>query len=215
MIQIIGLNKSFGDRKVLDEINIDIKDKEFVSIVGESGCGKSTLLNVIGQIDNNYSGQVIINNIDTGKLKKKDKEKIIRNHINYLFQNYALIDDISVYDNLLVSLEYTKLSKSEKKQKIVNVLKSLKLDELLNNKIFTLSGGEQQRVALARVILKPGGIILADEPTGNLDEKNSQTVMEALKKMNTDGKTIIMVTHSEELAKQTNRIIKLKEANQK
>lgn len=210
MIKIVNLNKSFGDRKVLDKINIDIKDKEFISIVGESGCGKSTLLNIIGQIDNEYDGQIIINNINTSNLGKSDKERFIRDHINYLFQNYALIDDMSIYDNLLVALEYTKLSKTEKKERINSVLKILKLDKLINNKVFTLSGGEQQRVALARIMLKPGEIILADEPTGNLDKRNSEIVIEVLKEMNDAGKIIIMVTHNEELAKQTNRIIRLK-----
>ena len=143
------------------------------------------------------------------KLSKKQKEKFIRYNINYLFQNFALIESISVRENLLIGLEYVKISKQEKIKKINEVLKKVNLNDYLNKKVYELSGGEQQRIALARIMLKPGNIVLADEPTGNLDKKNSKMVLELLKALQKDGKTIIIVTHNEEVANKCDRIIKL------
>lgn len=209
MIKIENLSKSFGEKKVIENFNFEINDGEMIAITGKSGCGKSTLLNILGLLDNEYDGNVFYDE----KLLKNEKEsrrnKFIRNNINYLFQNYALVDTDTVYENLLLALEYEKISHKEKAKRIDSTLTIVGLKGFENKKIYTLSGGEQQRVALARVILKKGTIILADEPTGNLDKENSDKIIEILKKLQENGKTIIIVTHDEEIAKKCDNIVKL------
>lgn len=209
MIETINLSKSYGNHVVINSLNLKIKEKEMVAIVGPSGCGKSTLLNIIGQIDDQYDGTLLIDEKIMNKLNQSQKEKFIRYHINYLFQNFALIETETVKENLLIGLEYSKLKKQEKNERIAEVLKKVKLEKTLNKKVYELSGGEQQRIALARIMLKPGNIVLADEPTGNLDKDSSLLVMKVLKELQKDGKTIIIVTHSEEIARQCDRIVEL------
>lgn len=209
MIETVNLSKSYGNHVVINSLNLKIKEKEMVAIVGPSGCGKSTLLNIIGQIDDQYDGTLLIDEKTMNKLNQSQKEKFIRYHINYLFQNFALIETETVKENLLIGLEYSKLKKQEKNERIAEVLKKVKLEKTLNKKVYELSGGEQQRIALARIMLKPGNIVLADEPTGNLDKDSSLLVMKVLKELQKDGKTIIIVTHSEEIARQCDRIVEL------
>lgn len=209
MIETVNLSKSYGNHVVINSLNLKIKEKEMVAIVGPSGCGKSTLLNIIGQIDDQYDGTLLIDEKIMNKLNQSQKEKFIRYHINYLFQNFALIETETVKENLLIGLEYSKLKKQEKNERIAEVLKKVKLEKTLNKKVYELSGGEQQRIALARIMLKPGNIVLADEPTGNLDKDSSLLVMKVLKELQKDGKTIIIVTHSEEIARQCDRIVEL------
>lgn len=210
MIEAINLCKSYGNHTVINHLNLKIKENEMVAIVGPSGCGKSTLLNIIGQIENQYEGTLWIDGLLMNELNQRQKEKFIRYHINYLFQNFALIETETVKENLLIGLEYSKLKKQHKINRIKEVLKKVKLENTLNKKVYELSGGEQQRIALARIMLKPGNIVLADEPTGNLDKENSVLVMKLLKELQKNGKTIIIVTHSEEIAKQCDRMIELK-----
>lgn len=209
MIKTVNLSKSYGNHVVINNLNLKIKEQEMVAIVGPSGCGKSTLLNIIGQIDDQYDGTLLIDEKTMNKLNQSQKEKFIRYHINYLFQNFALIETETVKENLLIGLEYSKLKKQEKNERIAEVLKKVKLEKTLNKKVYELSGGEQQRIALARIMLKPGNIVLADEPTGNLDKDSSLLVMKVLKELQKDGKTIIIVTHSEEIASQCDRIVEL------
>lgn len=209
MIETVNLSKSYGNHVVINSLNLKIKEKEMVAIVGPSGCGKSTLLNIIGQIDDQYDGTLLIDEKIMNKLNQSQKEKFIRYHINYLFQNFALIETETVKENLLIGLEYSKLKKQEKNERIAEVLKKVKLEKTLNKKVYELSGGEQQRIALARIMLKQGNIVLADEPTGNLDKDSSLLVMKVLKELQKDGKTIIIVTHSEEIASQCDRIVEL------
>lgn len=209
MIETVNLSKSYGNHVVINNLNLKIKEQEMVAIVGPSGCGKSTLLNIIGQIDDQYDGTLLIDEKIMNKLNQSQKEKFIRYHINYLFQNFALIETETVKENLLIGLEYSKLKKQEKNERIAEVLKKVKLEKTLNKKVYELSGGEQQRIALARIMLKPGNIVLADEPTGNLDKDSSLLVMKVLKELQKDGKTIIIVTHSEEIARQCDRIVEL------
>lgn len=209
MIETVNLSKSYGNHVVINSLNLKIKEKEMVAIVGPSGCGKSTLLNIIGQIDDQYDGTLLIDEKIMNKLNQSQKEKFIRYHINYLFQNFALIETETVKENLLIGLEYSKLKKQEKNERIAEVLKKVKLEKTLNKKVYELSGGEQQRIALARIMLKPGNIVLADEPTGNLDKDSSLLVMKVLKELQKDGKTIIIVTHSEGIASQCDRIVEL------
>ncbi len=211
MINIITIDiqsKKYGDKEILKNLKEKIKDNELVSILGPSGCGKTTLLNMIGAIDNDYNGTIMYDDVNIKNVK--DKDKFIRENINYLFQNYALIENESVLKNLLLALEYEKLKKDEKIKKIQNALKMVGLSGYEKKIIYTLSGGEQQRIALARVMLKRGNIILADEPTGNLDNDNKELVFSILKNMKEKGKTIIMVTHDKSLTKDCDRTIILK-----
>ena len=209
MIELKKVSKSFGEKIIFTDLSYKINNGEFVAIVGKSGCGKSTLLNIIGLLDFDYTGEVLFNGKDVAMLKEKQVNEYIRNNINYLFQNYALIDDESVEYNLLLALEYEKIPLKEKKEKVSEALDKVGLASYNNKKVYTLSGGEQQRVALARIILKKGDIILADEPTGNLDNSNARKVMSILKQLNKQGKTIIMVTHNEQLAQECDAILHL------
>ena len=209
MIEIKNLNKSFGEKNIFNSFNYQIEDKIMLAITGKSGCGKSTLLNIIGLLDCNYKGQILYDGKDISKMKESKRIEYIRNNINYLFQNYALIDSDSVQDNLLLALEYEKISKSDKIIMINEVLKTVDMESYNKKNIYTLSGGEQQRIALARIMLKRGNIILADEPTGNLDDINSKKVMSILKELQKKGKTIIIVTHNEKIAQECDKILNL------
>src|SRR5574344_362232 len=206
MIKVINLKKSFGSKVIFDNLNIEVKDGELLAIIGKSGSGKSTLLNIMGLLDKNYNGEVIFDNILINNLKENERVSFIRNNINYLFQNYALIDDESVLDNLLLALEYENITKDKKVELINNTLKDVELDRYNDKKIYTLSGGEQQRVALARIMLKRGNYILADEPTGNLDKDNSIKIFNILKDLSLKGKTVIVVTYDLDFANKCDRI---------
>lgn len=206
MIKVENLEKSFDNKEIIKNFNYEFLDGKITAIVGKSGCGKTTLLNVLGLLDTDYKGKVLYDGVLI--TNESQRNEFIRNNINYLFQNYALIDNETVEQNLLLALEYEKLSKNVKKEKINEALELVDLNEFNDKKIFTLSGGEQQRVALARVILKKGNIILADEPTGNLDVENTDKVMKILKKLKEDGKLIIIVTHSLSLANECDDVIR-------
>ena len=209
MIEIKNLNKSFKENQVFINFNCQIKEGFMTAIIGKSGSGKSTLLNMIGLLDLDYQGEILYDNINIKNLKENKQTEFIRNNINYLFQNYALIDNETVEQNLLLTLAYEKISKKEKLNKINTVLTKVGLDNFNDKKIYTLSGGEQQRIALARTIIKKGNIILADEPTGNLDEENKNQVLNILKELKKLGKTIIIVTHDLSIANECDEIIKL------
>ena len=180
-----------------------------VAIKGMSGSGKTTLLNIIGLLDNDYKGNIIISGVDVSNLNRKKREQFIRENISYLFQNYALIDDESIKDNLMLALEYVKMNKTEKKDLIKKTLKKVGIEKDINEKIYSLSGGEQQRVSLARTLLKPSKLILADEPTGNLDESNRNDIIKILLEMQKKGKTIIIVTHDNVVAQNCNTVIEI------
>ncbi len=209
MITIKNLNKSFGEKQVFTNFNCTIKNGFMTAIIGKSGSGKSTLLNMIGLLDLDYQGEILYDDVNIKKLKENKQVEFIRNNINYLFQNYALVDNETVEQNLLLALAYEKISKTEKTTKINEVLTKVDLTDFNNKKIYTLSGGEQQRIALARTILKKGDIILADEPTGNLDEGNKEIVLKILKELKSLGKTIIIVTHDLNIANECDEVIKL------
>lgn len=209
MIEIKGLVKCFGEHVIFKDFNLKVSDGEFLIIKGPSGCGKSTLLNIIGLLDDEYKGTLIENNLDIKKLNINQKLTFVRNNLNYLFQNYALINNTTVEKNLEIALYYTKYSNNEKTLRINEALKDVGLDNYNNRKIYTLSGGEQQRVALARLELKPGNIILADEPTGNLDEENGERIMDILNQLNQNGKTIIMVTHNPLIISKAAKVLSL------
>lgn len=201
MIQLKNVSKSFGDKKIINNFSLDIKKGEMIGLVGPSGCGKSTLLNLIGTLDKRYEGKIII---DGEMLTKSNRQsqRIRKNKLGYLFQNFALLDDATVETNLKMV--------SGNKRKMLRVLTELGIQDKLKKKIYTLSGGEQQRVAIARLMLKNPEIILADEPTGSLDKENEIIVFEILKKFKEAGKTVIVVTHEDEILYYFDRIVQIK-----
>lgn len=206
MIKLTNINKNFGQRVVLSDISLSIEKNEFVCITGESGVGKTTLLNIIGLLDKVSSGEV--NLCGKNKFSRREKLELRRNFFGYVFQDYLLMQDETVEENLNVSKKYNKQLTNKD---VEEVLKRVKLDNsYLNRKVCYLSGGEQQKVAIARMMLKPYELVLADEPTGNLDNKNKIEVIEIFKDIKKLGKTIICVTHDKDVADSADRIINLK-----
>lgn len=204
MIELKKVSKSYGEKVLFDNFDCNVKKGEFVGIKGCSGSGKSTLLNIMGLLEKCDSGDIIIDGNKVDYTDKKTVKKLLKTHIGYLFQNFALIDDFTVLDNLSIGISG---NKSEKADKIRKVLKDLNLDVDLNKKIFKLSGGEQQRIAIARLILQNKPIILADEPTASVDPKNRDIILDTLKKLNKEGKTIVLVSHDDYVIEHTDRII--------
>lgn len=195
MIRLNKLSKKYGDDIIFDDFDLVIEKGEFICITGASGRGKSTLLNIIGLIDPDYQGEVQINGINISQLKGEKKQKFIRENINYLFQNYALVDDETVEYNLKIALKYRKLSSTEKSDIIQSVLEDVNLADKKDKKIHTLSGGEQQRISMARSLIKTGNILLADEPTGNLDSLNRDIILSLFRKYHNNDKIIIIASH--------------------
>ncbi|UZD44894.1 ATP-binding cassette domain-containing protein [Peribacillus frigoritolerans] len=202
MIEIKNLTKKFDDKILLSDFNLRIEDGDFVIFSGPSGCGKTTLLNMIGAIEKIDNGEIIVDGIDIKN--KKNHLLYFRTKIGFLFQNFALVDNKTVKENMKLIRKDCKTDLS-----IEEALRIVGLEEKLNKKVYTLSGGEQQRVALARLMLKKCDIILADEPTGSLDKKNAADVLKILKQLNEQGKIIILVTHDEDIKKQGNRVVNL------
>lgn len=210
ILELKNVSKSYNGRKIIDNFTISIPEKSIVSIIGKSGSGKSTILNMIGMLEKVDSGEIKINGKKLPSINSSLAMKLRRDSINYLFQSFALINDIKVVDNLLIAMEFLDISKKEKIHLIDNVLNELDIFDLKTKIVNTLSGGEQQRVAIARCILKPGNLILADEPTGSLDPMMSEKVFSLIKNLRDKyGKTIIIVTHDMNLANKTDNIINL------
>lgn len=207
MVILENVTKKFGDKKIFDNFNLTIKNGEFIAITGASGSGKTTLLNMIGMIEKPSQGDIYIDNFKNPIIDSKNGIEILKNKIGYLFQNFALVDNETVSFNLDIALKYIKCKNKDLLKK--EALKKVGLDNFESKKIYTLSGGEQQRVALARLLLKPCDIILADEPTGSLDKKNSNMVMQLLKEINKAGKTVIIVTHDELIWSECDVVVKL------
>ena len=211
MISVQNVSKKFGSREILKDLSFDVEENEFVALVGPSGSGKSTLLNMIGLLDNIDSGKILINGKILPKVNSRSAVNYRKNVINYLFQSNALISTSSVKDNLMLAMNFTNFSKEEKEKKIKEILRFVGLENRLDSKVNELSGGEQQRIAIVRAILKPGDIILADEPTGALDTKTGNQIMQLLVELNKEGKTIIMVTHEPEIAAYAKRQIVIRD----
>lgn len=209
LVEINNLTKKYEKKTILKDISLTVEEGEFVCIHGKSGCGKSTLLNIIGLIEGYDSGSFKLFGNDINRTSIFARQKLIRYKIGYLFQNYALIDDNSVMNNLLIGMKYIKESDKIKKSKISETLKLVGLDGYEKKMIYKLSGGEQQRVAIARIMLKPSELILADEPTGSLDPENRDIVMDLLKKLNNEGKTILLVSHDVNVVKSADRVVEL------
>ncbi|MED3200973.1 ABC transporter ATP-binding protein [Bacillus toyonensis] len=206
-IELKNISKKYENKQVLDNFNLVVNKGEMMAITGQSGTGKSTLLNIVGLLEEPDSGDVIIQGIENAWKSEKKQIELFRYTIGYLFQNYALIDNETVSKNLDVALEYVKLPNKDDKKK--EALEKVGLLDKLNSKIYQLSGGEQQRIALARLMLKKNDIILADEPTGSLDEVNRDQVLSILKSLNNEGKTILIVTHDPEVSKICTNVVTL------
>ncbi len=219
MIQLTSLNKVYRtdeiETQALENVNLHIAKGEFVSIMGPSGCGKSTLLNIIGLLDTPTSGRVEINNTFTEKMKDKELAAFRNKTLGFVFQSFHLINSLNVMDNVELPLLYRRMAASERSRMAKEVLDRVGLSHRIKHFPTQLSGGQCQRVAIARAIIGNPEIILADEPTGNLDSKMGAEVMEILKRLNTeDGRTIVMVTHDENQARQTGRIIRFFDGRQ-
>ena len=206
MIQVSNLTKVFRTEEIettaLNGVSFEIKDGEFVAIMGPSGCGKSTLLNILGLLDNPTSGSYEL-------LGTEERTKFRKGNIGFVFQSFNLIDELNVYENIELPLRYLNISASERKQKVTEIMKRMAISHRAQHFPQQLSGGQQQRVAIARAVVAGPKLILADEPTGNLDSKNGKEVMDLLKELNAEGTTIVMVTHSQKDAGQAQRTIDL------
>lgn len=212
ILRIDNLTKEFGKnnsyQKVLDNISIEFKSGEFVCLLGESGSGKSTFLNVIGGLDSNYSGMININNLN---LKYIDIDNYRKERIGFIFQNFNLINSLSVIDNIVLPIEKYSIPLKEKRKKALDLLNKLNISNIKNKKISDLSGGQKQRIAIARALINDPSIILADEPTGALDEKNSISVLKILEEIQKTGKLVIVVTHSEKVINYSTRVVRIKD----
>jgi len=205
MIKLENVSKTFDGKQILDHFSLTVAQDEFIAIVGPSGAGKTTVLNLMGLLIKPDSGTVSINGITNPSAKQT--ENLRRMSLGYIFQNFVLLENETVLENLKISRKY---SKDWSDEKVLDTLKTVGLDEsYLKKRVYQLSGGEQQRIAIARCLLKPCDIILADEPTGNLDEANKQAILQIFKKLKGLGKTVICVTHDLELAKEADRTIKI------
>ncbi len=209
MIRLEGLNIAYGDKEIITDFNAKFESKKLNFLTGPSGCGKTSILNAIGLINDNYRGKIFVNDCELKKVTNKIRVNKFRYEIGFLFQNFGLIENQTIEDNLLIALKYQKLTKKEKRNKIIETLCYLNIDLDPKQKIYCLSGGQQQRIAIARLLLKECQIILADEPTGSLDMDNSLIVMDELRNLAKLGKTIIVVTHDLELIKAEDRCISL------
>lgn len=213
MIKTENLSKLFLTEEVettaLDLLNIEITKGEFVAIMGPSGCGKSTLLNILGLLDNPSNGKFFFIDNEISKLSEKKRAALRKSNIGFVFQNFNLIDELNVFENIELPLLYLGISASERKKKVNEAMERMGITHRSKHYPQQLSGGQQQRVAVARAVVAKPQLILADEPTGNLDSKNGEEVMGLLKQLHEEGTTIVMVTHSEKDAKYSKRIIRL------
>ena len=213
MIRTENLTRIFRTEEIetiaLNGVNIDVKDGEFVAIMGPSGCGKSTLLNILGLLDTPTEGKYWLGDEEVGHLKERERTAYRKGRIGFVFQNFNLIDELTVEENIDLQLKYLGIGKAERKERVLDILRKVKLSHRAKHYPHQLSGGQQQRVAIARAVVGKPSIILADEPTGNLDSKNGMEVMQLLSELNEEGTTIVMVTHSKHDATYASRIINL------
>lgn len=213
MIRTENLTRIFRTEEVetiaLNGVNIEVEDGEFIAIMGPSGCGKSTLLNILGLLDSPTEGKYWLNNEEVGHLKERERTAYRKGRIGFVFQNFNLIDELTVEENVDLQLKYLGVGKAERKERVLEILRKVKLSHRAKHYPHQLSGGQQQRVAIARAVVGKPSIILADEPTGNLDSKNGMEVMQLLSDLNEEGTTIVMVTHSKHDATYASRIINL------
>lgn len=213
MIKITNLEKIYRTEDVetvaLNKLSFEVKHGEFVAVMGPSGCGKSTLLNILGLLDDPDSGSFLFDNIEVAGFNERKRADLRKRYIGFVFQSFNLIDELTVFENVELPLIYLGVAASERKQRVEEVLERMQIMHRRNHYPQQLSGGQQQRVAVARAVVNKPKLILADEPTGNLDSSNGNEVMELLTNLNEQGTTIIMVTHSEHDARYSHRIIRM------
>ena len=211
MIDAKNINVKFGKRQILKDLNLKVKKGEYISIIGKSGAGKSTLLNVISTLEKEYSGNVFYENKDIRDYNDFEISNLRNKKIGFIFQNFNLLEDFTVIENIMLPARLTKIDEIELKEKALRLINKFELDLTKNQYPNELSGGEKQRVSIARALINKPEIIFADEPTGNLDSKMSTEISNILSKLNKDGQTIVLVTHNKELAKSSNKILELKD----
>ncbi len=213
MIKTNDLTKVFRTEEVettaLNKVCLEVKEGEYVAVMGPSGCGKSTLLNILGLLDNPTSGSYLFNGTEVANLRERDRTIFRKGNIGFVFQSFNLIDELNVYENVELPLIYLKMKTGERKKKVEDALERMKITHRAKHFPQQLSGGQQQRVAIARAVVANPKLILADEPTGNLDSKNGIEVINLLSELNKEGTTIIMVTHSDRDAGYAHRIVNL------
>jgi putative ABC transport system ATP-binding protein len=213
MIKTTDLTKIFRTEEVettaLNKVTLHVKEGEYVAVMGPSGCGKSTLLNILGLLDNPTSGSYLFNGTEVAKLRERDRTIFRKGNIGFVFQSFNLIDELNVYENVELPLIYLKMKGAERKKSVEDVLERMKIGHRARHFPQQLSGGQQQRVAIARAVVANPKLILADEPTGNLDSKNGIEVIHLLTELNKEGTTIIMVTHNDRDAGYAHRIVNL------
>jgi putative ABC transport system ATP-binding protein len=213
MIKIANLEKYYRTEDVetvaLNKLSIEVKEGEFVAVMGPSGCGKSTLLNILGLLDDSDGGSFLFNGVEVVDFKERKRADLRKRNIGFVFQSFNLIDELTVFENVELPLIYLGMKSSERKQKVEQVLDKIKIMHRRNHYPQQLSGGQQQRVAVSRAVVNNPKLILADEPTGNLDSTNGNEVMQLLTDLNEQGTTIVMVTHSEHDARYSHRIIRM------
>ena len=213
MIKTENLQKIFKTEEVetwaLNNVTLEIKDGEFVAIMGPSGCGKSTLLNILGLLDNPTNGTYELNGVEVSKYTEAQRTNLRKGVIGFVFQSFNLIDELNVYENIELPLLYMGVPKEERKRRVEEAMKRMDISHRVKHFPQQLSGGQQQRVAIARAVVANPKIILADEPTGNLDSKNGKEVMELLTQLNKEGTTVVMVSHSQHDAGYATRTINL------
>ena len=211
MLKVNNLKKSFFTEEIetvaLAGVSFEVKEGEFVAIMGPSGCGKSTLLNILGLLDNPTSGEYMLLDKEVGDLKERDRTYFRRGNIGFVFQSFNLIDEMNVSENIELPLIYMGVKPAERKERVQKMLERMDMTHRAKHFPQQLSGGQQQRVAIARALVSNPKLILADEPTGNLDSKNGQEVMNLLRELNLEGTTVIMVTHSQHDASYAQRIL--------
>lgn len=209
-IKVESLSKSYGEHRVLSNLSLAIGKGEAVAVTGPSGCGKTTLLNILGLLETSDSGAIHLAGEPYPEIESRQAMLLRRNEINYLFQSFALIDSRTVRDNLMLALHYTKADKKAKEAAIRQELGRFSISDKLDSVVNELSGGEKQRVAICRAMLKPGGLILADEPTGSLDARMAGAVMDSLVAAARDaGKTLVVVTHDMAMAAKCDRVLRM------
>jgi putative ABC transport system ATP-binding protein len=213
MIKITDLEKVYRTEEVetvaLNKLSIEVKEGEFVAVMGPSGCGKSTLLNILGMLDDPDNGSFIFNGTEVAHFNERRRADLRKNNIGFVFQSFNLIDELTVFENVELPLIYTGVKSADRKKRVEQVLDKVQIMHRRNHYPQQLSGGQQQRVAVARAVVNHPKLILADEPTGNLDSNNGNEVMQLLTEMNEQGTTIVMVTHSEHDARYSHRIIRM------
>ena len=213
MIQVTNLSKVFRTEEIettaLNNVSFTINKGEFVAIMGPSGCGKSTLLNILGLLDNPSGGSYNLLGPEVANQRERDRTNYRKGNIGFVFQSFNLIDELNVYENVELPLKYLNISASERKRRVTEILKRMNISHRAGHYPQQLSGGQQQRVAIARAVVANPQLILADEPTGNLDSRNGKEVMDLLCQLNAEGTTVVMVTHSQRDASAAQRIINL------